>query len=241
MSLKNFAAYGDLETILTSYAARIKNAVGRKGTGTDSEIFNDYTRNTASGNYAHAEGYRTAAGANCSHTEGSTNTISSAGTCAHAEGYSNTVSGNASHTEGTDNTVSGNYSHAEGIGNIISGSESHAEGLYNLAYSDNQHVQGKYNVADSNNKYAFIIGNGTADNARSNAFAVDWNGLIYINNAATGVNLATLASTITSLESRLSTLENAGYLTPSDLPSMTQAQYDALQTKDKPYYFIVEE
>lgn len=241
MSLKNFAAYGDLETVLTSFATRIKNAVGRKGTGTNSEIFNDYTRNTASGNYARAEGYRTAAGANCSHAEGSTNTISSAATCSHVEGFDNTVSGNTSHAEGAENTVSGTYSHAEGIGNIISGSESHVEGFHNLVYSDNQHVQGKYNVADSNDKYAFIIGNGTTDDTRSNAFAVDWNGLIYINNAATGVNLATLASTITSLESRLSALENAGFLTSSDLPSMTQAQYDALQTKDKPYYFIVEE
>ena len=53
--------------------------------------------------------------------------------------------------------------------------------------------------------------------------------------------LTSYANEIDSIKSRLSALENAGFLTSSDLPSMTQAQYDALQTKDKPYYFIVEE
>ena len=34
--------------------------------------------------------------------------------------------------------------------------------------------------------------------ARSNAFAVDWNGLIYVGNASTGVNVSQLQSIINS-------------------------------------------
>lgn len=49
-------------------------------------------------------------------------------------------------------------------------------GQETTAESGNQFAIGKYNVADSADAYAFIIGNGTADNARSDALTVDWNG-----------------------------------------------------------------
>lgn len=39
---------------------------------------------------------------------------------------------------------------------------------------------GRYPVEDTNDEYALIIGNGTSDAARSNAFAVDWDGGIYV-------------------------------------------------------------
>ena len=45
------------------------------------------------------------------------------------------------------------------------------------------------NIEDIENKFVHIIGNGTADDARSNAFAIDWNGNIYVNNSPTGVNV----------------------------------------------------
>ena len=54
--------------------------------------------------------------------------------------------------------------------------QTHAQNCYTKASSDNQTAIGKYNVEDANDTYAFIIGNGTADNARSNAFTVDWSG-----------------------------------------------------------------
>lgn len=37
---------------------------------------------------------------------------------------------------------------------------------------------GKYPVEDTNDEYALIIGNGTSDTARSNAFAVKWDGTV---------------------------------------------------------------
>lgn len=42
--------------------------------------------------------------------------------------------------------------------------------------SGNQFVSGKYNIYDNQNTYAQIVGNGTADNARSNAYTLDWSG-----------------------------------------------------------------
>ena len=110
-----------------------------------------------------------------------------------------------SHAEGYNTKTIGDASHAEGWYTTAGGKASHADGFYTVAGAY-QHVQGKYNIADTESKYAFIIGNGTSDTARSNAFAVDWNGNIYVNNASTGVNVATLASDLASLQTQIQTL-----------------------------------
>lgn len=83
-----------------------------------------------------------------------------------------------SHSEGGGTSASGDNSHAEGGGTIASGAQSHAEGQSTISASPNQHVQGKYNVEDTESKYAFIIGNGTSNDNRSNAIAIDWDGNI---------------------------------------------------------------
>ena len=71
----------------------------------------------------------------------------------------------------------------------------HVEGYSNIAIGDYQHVQGKFNVAD--NTKAFIIGNGTATDARSNALTVDWSGNTAIaGDLTTGVTLNTTAQTV---------------------------------------------
>ena len=214
--------------------------------GDGAEIFNAYTgstQNKATGQYSHAEGTGTIATGHASHAEGTgTRAVSAlchaegagtiaSGSCSHAEGGGTTASGPNSHAEGSGatasgpnshaegggTTASGPNSHAEGGGTTASGPNSHAEGESTIAASTYQHVQGKYNVSDSNGTYAFIIGNGTANNARHNAFAIDWNGNIYVNGSATGVNVETLSSTLTPI---------------------SEAAYEALTTKDKPLYFI---
>lgn len=131
----------------------------------------------------------------------------------------NKAAGQYSHAEGGGTQATGENSHAEGSGTEAIGHGSHAEGSATVASSNYQHVQGKYNVADANGTYAFIIGNGTADNARHNAFAIDWNGNIYVNGSATGVNVETLSSILNPI---------------------SESEYDALTTKDKPLYFIYE-
>ena len=136
--------------------------------------FSQGKNNIASSDYSHAEGLSTTASNIASHAEG--DSAEASGIASHAEGNNTTASGRASHAEGNSVEASGVSSHAEGMMTISSGRVSHAEGRNTIASSDYQHVQGKYNVADTSNKYAHIVGNGTADNARSNAHTLDWNG-----------------------------------------------------------------
>lgn len=119
----------------------------------------------ATGQDSHAEGTLTMATGENSHAEGARGT---------------TASGEASHAEGTTATASGLSSHAEGTRTTAQGISSHAEGLHTIANGDNQHVQGKYNIADEANKFADIVGNGTDILERSNAYALDWDGNLYL-------------------------------------------------------------
>lgn len=70
-------------------------------------------------------------------------------------------------------------SHAEGAETAAEGIYSHAEGLATVVTEAGGHVQGKFNLLDENGNagsYAHIIGNGTANELRSNAHTVDWDG-----------------------------------------------------------------
>lgn len=89
---------------------------------------------------------------------------------------SNQLVARYSHAEGYGTNTQGEGSHAEGSYTVASGSYSHSEGYKTLASSQYQHVAGKFNVEDKNSVYAEIIGNGTKDDARSNARTLDWNG-----------------------------------------------------------------
>ena len=130
-----------------------------------------------------------------------------AGVWAHAEGGGTTASGDGSHAEGGSTTASGNDSHAEGHGTTASGRHSHTEGYYTKASSNDQHVQGRFNVEDTEGKFAFIIGNGRSDYERSNAIAIDWNGLIYPNNSDTGIDLTSLSTEIDGVREDLNDLQ----------------------------------
>ena len=74
-------------------------------------------------------------------------------------------------------TYLGSYAFAEGNGTIASGEGSHAEGYETIASGRYSHVQGKLNIEDTEDKYAHIVGNGEALNARSNAHTLDWDGV----------------------------------------------------------------
>lgn len=124
------------------------------------EIFNNYEKNKATGEYAHAEGSYTQATGRYAHAEG--NSTEAKGQMAHAEGSATKASGIASHTEGTNSKAVGDNSHAEGLTTIAAGEE--------------QHVQGRFNVEDTEGKYAHIVGNGKNVNERSNAHTLDWEG-----------------------------------------------------------------
>lgn len=197
-----FVTSAEKEKIENALTEEVYNA-GKQVT-TDNktgEIFNDYISNTATGNYSHAEGLSSIASGNYSHAEcGYTTAI---GNYSHAEGCAAIANGAYSHAEGNGAKANGDCSHAEGSSGTASGTASHAEGYYTIASSNYQHAQGKYNVGDSSGKYAFIIGNGTSTATRSNAFAVDWNGKIYVNNSETGVDVSTLQSTVTDIQTTI--------------------------------------
>ena len=133
-------------------------------------------------------------------TEGYNCTAS--GNRSHAEGNSTTASGTNSHTEGSYTTASETNSHAEGSYTTASGINSHTEGSYTTASGINSHVEGQYNVADTANIYAHIIGNGTSDTARSNAFTVDWSGNVVASGDVTssGGSLNLAYSTLSDLQ-----------------------------------------
>ena len=128
----------------------------------------------ALGKYSHAEGNNCKASEWGAHAEGR-NTIAS-GSHSHAEGFTTRASGLNSHAEGLQTKASGANSHAEGYGCTASNSYAHAEGYMTKASSVGQHVQGNYNIEDAADKYAHIVGNGSADNNRSNAHTLDWDG-----------------------------------------------------------------
>ena len=157
----------------------IDNTIGRKGTGENAEIFNDYTNNQATGAFSHAEGSYTKAIGYGSHTEGIGTTASEA--YAHAEGISTTALAANSHAEGNSTHAEGNDSHAEGYLSTAKQRAAHAEGEGTIANGEAQHAEGKYNIEDTENKYAHIVGNGYFDGDqsktfRSNAHTVDWSG-----------------------------------------------------------------
>lgn len=136
---------------------------------------------TASGSCSHAEGWSTTASGYNTHAEGN-ETIASDNN-SHAEGFKTTASGNSSHAEGSRTTASGSQSHAEGRETTASGRYSHAGGECTIAEAWAQTAIGRFNVKTNAGANGvsdfFIIGNGSSDTARSNAFRVTANGTAY--------------------------------------------------------------
>ena len=154
---------------------------------------------TASGNSSHAEGGDTTASGNFSHAEGSGTTASVYGS--HAEGTATTASEYCSHAEGNATTASGIFSHAEGKDTTASGNSSHAGGNATVADGFCMTAIGKYNTLNSGK--AFVIGNGTSNTARSDAFTVDWDGGLTLGTALSIANGGTGATTVADARNAL--------------------------------------
>ncbi len=136
---------------------------------------------TASGNTSLAMGYFTNA----------------TGTVATTLGYATYASGTYSMATGYNTTASGSYAIANGGLTYATGDYSSADGLFNRSKSFAGFVAGCYNdsanAADPLNfntsNRLFQIGNGTADNARSNAMTVLGNGNTGLGIVAPDLNL----------------------------------------------------
>ena len=170
----------------------------------------------AKGLSSHAEGTNVLALDDSSHAEGYETTAM--GVYSHAEGYHTAANGYASHAECGLTIASGNNTHAEGYETTASGVCSHAEGNGTIARGYNSHVQGKYNIEDSSSTYAHIVGNGTDDDARSNAHTLDWSGNAWFAGTIEGKAIILPSSTEGSTKKFKITVDDSGTLTAELIP-----------------------
>ena len=172
-------------TTASSYRA---HAEGNNTTASGDDSHAEGESTTANGCAAHAEGYETTASGDYSHAEGKSyykvteliadflkgNTTKDDIINAWNTKKFSVAHGKVSHVEGQDNLSLGNYSHAEGLYTVAIGNQSHTSGYYTKALHDNEAAYGKYN--ESNDNTLFSIGDGTADDARHNAFEITTTG-----------------------------------------------------------------
>lgn len=135
----------------------------------------------ATGFYSHAEGLLSQANAPSSHAEG--NQTNASGIDSHAEGYLTVAGSLNAHAEGYKTMATSESAHAEGYETKASGNYAHAGGYKTVADQQSQTAIGEYNTKNNTNNL-FAIGNGTADNARSDAFTVDKSGNVNIPSGA---------------------------------------------------------
>lgn len=181
------------------------------GTGTDSIVGGK--GGGTQGNYSFVFGFNNTCGRNTvgNYIFGESNTVGYGCSYTSIGGYSNTAT-----------TATGG----------------HIEGLFNTITNSLECTSGKYNVSnkasttfgDSGNTL-FSVGNGTANNARHNAFEIRQNGDIYLSSG--GTNDVKLQDTITA------TAANTTALGGLKLVKLTQSEYDSLATKDNSTLYVV--
>ena len=176
----------------------------------------------ATGNYSTAMGYRTTASGSSSTAMGA-GTIASGGVSTAMGSYT-TASGGASTAMGEGTEASRYASTAMGAYTTASGYSSTAMGRYTTASDFASLVVGQYNSSGSSvtnsgtffntANTAFVIGNGTDDSNRSDAFKVMFNGDatvsndLTVNGDVTVSSDARLKANIVSLGATLSKLLN---------------------------------
>lgn len=229
--------YSNAEGNQTSATTHYAHAEGQKTIASGQCSHAEGYNTKAGGIDSHAEGGMSKAFGDYSHAEGSSTKAN--GESSHAEGYSTNADGNYSHTEGSNTTATSisnvagiityygyQARHAEGSYTLANNASTHTEGYKTSANNFAEHASGVYNVSstasttfgDSGNTL-FSVGNGTADNARHNAFEIRQNGDIYCSD---GTNDVKLQDTITA------TAANTTALGGLKLLKLTQSAYDAL-------------
>lgn len=204
---------------------------------------------TASATSSHAEGQNTNASASSAHAEGSA-TIAS-GFSSHAEGYNTQASGRFSHAEGNNTVAQGQGEHAGGAFNAISAT------IYSAWEAGKEYDVGdvviygplsyRCKVANAENTfkysywseyplgstlYSHIVGNGTANDARSNAYALTWTGdgkyagdvYVHVNtDSSGGTKLATVDDvTVTDVQVNSTSVVSNGV---ANVPIMGNGQF----------------
>ena len=185
--------YGNTATAINSHA----EGFGCYANGQSAHVEGD--NNSANGNSSHAEGSYSSANGVASHAEGTHSTASAQN--AHAGGDYSTANATNTFAHGEHATASSPQAVAFGNYTTADGDNSCAIGNGTIANDHNQLAIGYFNVSTSKTSggrsvYPFIIGNGTADNARADAFKVDNTGKIYVGSDTTGVDVRDLTCSI---------------------------------------------
>ena len=141
-----------------------------------------YVYGVAMGYYSHAEGYACVAEESCCHAEGyktealigyshSEGNLTIAGNWeAHAEGKMTNAMGKQSHAEGLETSASGTAAHVGGYLSHANNDYSFAHGQGVITDRRSQTVVGEFNAVT--NQALFVVGGGTSDTDRKNAFEV---------------------------------------------------------------------
>lgn len=124
---------------------------------------------------------------------GSQLTTNNGSDCCLVVGYRSSVNGDGSAVIGWNSKSVGDSSFAFGTNVTATTSNSFAIGYFTITNNDYEHTSGKYNVSNTGSttadKTLFSVGNGTADNARHNAFEIRQNGDIYLSSGGTDIKL----------------------------------------------------
>ena len=177
---KNGAALGGYVTAGQRSGTTLGDRATAEGESTTASGENSHAEGfntTASGTASHAEGFgaqvvghETEASGTASHVEGYGNKATA--TAAHCEGFYGIASGESSHAEGDSCEAIGKGSHAEGSGTSAKGYASHSGGRGTIAGAGGQTAIGKHNKESTSESDRFIIGKGSAYNARANCLRV---------------------------------------------------------------------
>lgn len=140
--------------------------------------------------YAHAEGWNSKATAAACHAEG--RDCEATAHRSHAEGWKAKATAADAHAEGRETTASAGRAHAEGYLTTASGNNSHSGGWGTIASAAQQTSIGQWNKESPD--ALFIVGNGTSNTARSNAFEVLKDGKLVVGTSAYSATDLTVGS-----------------------------------------------
>ena len=181
---------------------------------------------------------------------GQSNAIKSDTEECHILGQVNVVNGaSALHNVGSYNTSTGDYLYSFCLGSnnkftrgsSITGNDwiKQAGIGKNLNISQNEFIIGQYNkdydIADSSKRNFFVVGNGTANNARANSLEQKANGDLYIkgigNFDGTNSNVDTtksLQSKINDLQTQIDNVDTSDFYTKSEIDAQNVVTSTAL-------------
>ena len=180
-------AFSHAEGNSTTASDMASHAEGQATISSATGSHSEGSASTASEFASHAEGYKTVASSQMTHAEGNESVAS--GYCSHAEGYNTIASMTMQHVSGRFNVKDGyelwpewssGTSYAVGdkvkITTVSNDVTTAAGYKCKVANSDANFTVENWYPQNNDGNYATIVGNGGGNNARSNAYALDWDG-----------------------------------------------------------------